>query len=228
MLSPSSRLIHQPYVRSHISASIRRGMLLGLLGAILLFNPSPSHADVYNVSFQNVTFTATCINSKDFCTEIINGSGLYDPVTDTAWNISIQMTGTLNVFLDAYGDPTCTAPGCIGGNLLYDPNALSGYNPIEFSPEIGQFNAPTPQPLAGGPNGALLFVPGMCGGDQPACNTNGAFPGNGQTPYELTSGTYTSVDVGPDPVPEPDSIILLMSGTGVLGLMSHRRWRRSV
>lgn len=235
MLSPFWRMIHQTCVQSHIPAIRCRGVLLGLLGAILLLNPSAARADVYSINFQNVTFTATCIGSKNTCTEVINGSGLYDPVTDTAWNISIQMTGTLNVSLDTYGTPTCNAPGCLSGSgstgsrVLYDPNALPGFNPIEFTPNLGdQFNAPTPQPLLGGPSGSLLFVPGMCGGDQPACNTTGAFPGNGQTDYELTSGTYTSVDVGPDPVPEPDSIILLVTGTGFLGLLSHRTRRASI
>ena len=184
--------------------------------------PACAHADIYNVTIINATFTATCIGGGT-CTEIINGSGLYDPVANTATNVSVTFAGTLHGTLDAYGSPTCTASGCITGNVLYDTNALPGFNPIEFAPDINNFNAPTPLPLLAGTSGAELFVPGQCGGDQPACTTTGAFPGNGALDYFLISGTYTSVDVGPSPVPEPGSVVLLTTGAGMLTWLSRRR-----
>jgi hypothetical protein len=223
MQGPFWRMIPSPLVLLRISATACRTALLGLLGALLLLNPPHARADIYYVTFYNVTFTATCIGGG-VCTEVINGSGDYDPIADVASNILINMTGTLNASLDAYGTPTCTAPGCFNtsqSKVLYDPNALPGFNSIEFSPDIDNFNAPTPEPLLVGPNGALLFVPNMCGGDQPACNTTGAFPGNSMTPYQLTSGTYTSVDLS---APEPGSAILVV--TGILGLLSQRSLRK--
>jgi hypothetical protein len=223
MLSQLSRIIQTTCVQSCVLASSCRNALFGLLGVFLLFCPVGARADIYYVTITNATFTATCIGGSGTCTEIINGTGFYDPVTNTASDVSVSFTGTLNGSLDIYGTPTCTASGCIPGPILYDAAALPGFNPIEFSPDIDNFNAPTPQPLLAGPTGAELFVPGQCGGDQPACNTTGAFPGNGAIDYFLTSGTYTSVDVGPSPVPEPGSFILLTTGAGMLGLLSRRR-----
>jgi hypothetical protein len=222
MSGPFLRIIDPSHNPSRIPAlSICLGTLFAVL---LLLSPVDALGDVYNVTFYNVTFSGPCVNSKAICTEVINGSGLYDPVADTTSNLSIQMTGSLNASLNAYGNPACNATGCLSPNVLYDPNALPGFNPIEFKPNLGnQFVAPTPQPLVGGASGTLLFVPGMCGGDQSACNTTGAFQGNGQIDYELTSGTYTSVDVGPSPVPEPTSFILLLTGSGMTGLLARRR-----
>jgi len=228
MLSAFSWIIRPICGRSGRTASC----LIAFLTALFLLCPTGAHADTYQITFINVIFTATCIGGGT-CTEVINGSGLYDPASDTAWDISIQMTGTLNASLDSYGTPTCTAPGCLSGSgvtgsrVLYDPNASPGFNPIEFNPNLGnQFDAPTPQALTGGPNGTLLFVPNMCGGDQPACNTTGAFPGNSATPYQLTSGTYTSVDIGPSPVPEPATVLQIISGLlPIAGLTVRKRPR---
>jgi hypothetical protein len=196
--------------------------LIWLLGAFLLLSPVGARADIYHVTFNNVTFTATCIGGGATCTEVINGFGDYNSATDAAFNLSINLTGSLNASLDAYGTPVCTAPGCLG-KVIYDPNALLGFNPIEFNPGIQNFNAPTPLPLIGGPTGTLLFVPGACGGDQPSgvCGSNGTFPGNGMIDYQLTSGTYTSVDLS---APEPDSVILVV--TGILGLLTQRGCRK--
>lgn len=142
------------------------------------------------------------------CTEVINGSGLYDSATDTATNLSITMTGTLTAALDLYGAPVCTAPGCLTPNILYDSGTLPGFNPIEFSPTLPTLDAPTPQSLTGGPDQTLLFVPGACGGDNTAtCGQPGSFPGGSNADYELTSGTYTSVDLT---APEPSTLIPLI------------------
>ncbi len=222
MLSQLSRRIQTICFQSCVSASGSRNALFGLLGVFLLFCPVGARADIYYVTITNATFTATCIGGGT-CTEVINGTGFYDPVANTATDVSVSFAGTLNGSLDIYGIPTCTASGCISGAVLYDAGALPGFNPIEFAPDIDNFDAPTSQPLLAGPTGAELFVPGLCGGDQPACNTTGAFPGNGAIDYFLASGTYTSVDVGPSLVPEPSSVILLTTGAGMLGLLSRRR-----
>lgn len=218
MLSLFWRMIHPSHVPLRTSASACRYAILGLLGALLLLSPVGARADTFYITFFNVTFTATCIGGGT-CTEVINGSGLYDPIANTATG-SLSLTGSLNASLIYGTPPLCTAPGCLKPPILYDPNALPGYNPIEFFAALPTFDAPTPQPLAGGVNGALLFVPNMCGGDQPLCNTPGAFPGNGPSDYLLTSGTYTSVDVT---TPEPPSLILFATGVGILGLVSIRR-----
>ncbi len=118
---------------------------------------------------------------------------------------------------------TRLAAWTLSGSVLYDSNVQPGFNPIEFLPNLPTLNAPSPQSLSGGPNGSLLFVPFQCGGDQPACNTPGAFPGNGMMDYMLTSGTYTSVDLGPSPVPEPGSVMLVTTGVSMLGWMFRRR-----
>ena len=197
------------------------GCRRALLGLLLIFGAVCARADTYEVTFINVTFSATCIGGGT-CTEVINGSGLYDPATDTASKVSIVLTGTLNASLNSYGAPTCTAPGCLQPNVLYDSGALPGFNPIEFSPAIAMFDAPTPQPLLPGAGGAILFVPGQCGGDQPACNSNGAFPGGPNADYTLTSGTYTSVDLGPS-APEPASAFLLVTGAAIAGFLGRRK-----
>jgi hypothetical protein len=215
------RLIHLGHGQSRLSAFFL------ILGAVLLLHPSAARADIFDVTFINVTFTGPCVGGGT-CTETINGSGLFDSATVTASALTgIQLTGTLNTSLDAFGVPVCSsAPGCIAGHLLYDPNALPGFNPIEFEPNLDlTINASTPQPIPGGPGGALLFIPGMCGGDIAACNTAGAFLGNGAIDLEVTSGSYTAVDLGPSPVPEPGSLMLLTTGVGVLRWMSSRRHR---
>jgi hypothetical protein len=208
-------------VPSWILTAASRKTGLAVLGTLLLLCPPRLRADdIYYVTITNATFTAPCIGGG-ICTEVVNGSGYYDPLTGVATDVTGSIAGTLNVVLSVYGQPTCTAAGCISGPSLYDANALPGHNPIEFQPDISMYNEPDPTSLLTGPNGAELFVPSGCGGDQPACGTTGAFPGNGAIDYYLTSGTYTSVDVGP--VPEPASFVLLSTGAGMMSVLWRRR-----
>lgn len=203
----------------HQGALVPRLVLLSL--PVLLFAIS-ARADIYDVTFTSVTFSATCVGGIGTCTEVINGSGLYDSVANTASDISILLTGSLNASLDAYATPICTnALLCLTPPVLYDTGALPGYNPIEFSPELPTLDAPTPEALEGGANGTLLFVPGQCGGDQALCGSTGTFPGGAD--YELVSGTYTSVDQGPSPTPEPRLVFLLTAGAVLLALLSRRK-----
>jgi hypothetical protein len=214
----SPRLFRQIQVNACRSALLGAGLLLCAAGA---------RADIYDVTFFNVTFSALCNGSSLTCTEVINGSGLYNSATDTASNLSITMTGTLTAALDLYGAPVCTAPGCLKPNVLYDSGTVVGSNPIEFSPTLPTFDAPTPQALTGGPNGTILFVPGGCGGDNTAtCGLPGSFPDGSAARYELASGTYTSVDVTPASVPEPSTLILLFISIVIIGLL--RRTSRKV
>jgi hypothetical protein len=189
------------------------GLCIPFVTLTLLLCAAGARADTYDITFFNVTFSATCIGGTGTCTEVINGSGLYDNVGDVASNLSITLSGSLNASLNSYGAPSCSGPLCLQHNVLYDTGTLPGYKPIEFSPTLPTFNAPIPEALVGGPNGTLLFVPGLCGGDQPSCGKTGTFPGGAD--YELTSGTYTSVDI--TPTPEPGGLVLLC--TGLLGII---------
>lgn len=198
------------------------GWFVALVALLVFLGAAQARADIYKITFINVTFSATCIGGGATCTEVVNGSGLYDSVAKTASGGSINLTGSLNVPLNTYGTPPCTAPGCLNGGVLYDSGTIAGFNPIEFSPTLPTFNAPTPEALTGGSNGTLLFVPGKCGGNQPDCNKPGAFPGGPNADYEMTSGTYTSIDVGPSPTPEPTSWALMLGGLGLLVLFRRR------
>jgi hypothetical protein len=203
------------------------GVRTALIALFALVGAAGARADVYDITFINVTFSTTCIGGTGTCTEIINGSGLYDSGTKSASGLSVLLVGSLNASLDAFGaPPLCVTSGCFGPPVLYDSGVLPGYQPIEFSPTLPTFDAPTPEPLGGGPNGTELFVPGMCGGDQPNCNQPGAFPGGPAADYEMASRMYTSVDVSPGAVPEPGSYALLLCG--LVALMTAGRWRAVV
>jgi hypothetical protein len=198
---------------------------IALLSLTLLFCAARARADVYDITIINATFSATCIGSTGTCTEVVNGSILADfdpsdPVASTVLNVSMQLTGTLtaslNGFYNGSGTNPCSGPNCLLPDLVYDTGAISPYNPIEFSPSLPTLDAPTPEALDGG-NNTLLFVPSLCGGDQPSCGTTGSFPGGAD--YELTSGTYTSVAEAPEPSP----VILLAIGAMMLGFPLCRR-----
>jgi hypothetical protein len=180
-------------------------------------------ADVFAVTIINATFSATCIGGSGICTEVVNGSALYDSIAGTASSVSMSLTGTLNVPL-VFGDPPCINVNlCLTGGFFYYLG-VPGDNPIEFGPALAMsdpLNQPSPVPLAGGPDGTALFIPGQCGGGVAACNTTGSFPTAND--YALTSGEYTSVDVGPSPAPEPGSVILVATGVAMLGFLSRRR-----
>ena len=203
------RLIQPLCVPSRILRSVSGWALFAAAGVVFLLCPAAARADIYDITFINVTFQGPCVGGGT-CSEVVNGSALYDAVSQTGSNSTIQLSGSLNVLFDAYGTPPqCTAPGCLKPPVLYSTDTPSGFNPIELVPLLPTFDAPTPLPVLEGPNGTLLFVPFSCGGNQPACGMNGAFMGNGMTPFEVSSGTYTSVDVGPGPLPEPSSFRLL-------------------
>lgn len=192
------------------------GLCIPLFTLILLLCAAGARANTYDITFINVTFSAPYIGGTGTCTEVVNGSGVYDNVADTATG-SISLTGSLNASLSSYGAPSCSGPLCLKPNVLYDPGALPGYNPIEFLPTLPTFDAPTTKALEGGLDGTLLFVPGRCGGDQSLCGQTGAFPGGAD--YQLTSGTYTSVNVTSSP--EPAGLVLLC--TGLLGIIFARK-----
>jgi hypothetical protein len=181
-----------------------------------------ARADTILVTFINATFSANCVGGSGTCTEVVNGSVLFDDVAFTASDVSLTLTGTLSGSLDGFyngsGTDPCTnnSPNCLEYPFFYDQNAVYPDNPIEFSPSFPPafaFDSPTPEPLEGGAKNTLLFVGGLCGGDQPNCGATGAFPGGAD--YELTSGTFTSVDTSTS-TPEPGSVILLVTGIAML------------
>ena len=131
--------------------------------------------------------------------------------------MSLQLTGTLSAFLDGYfsGEGTCTGPGCLDGTF-YDLNATSGKNPIEFSPTLDTIPEPVPTNIDFATSS--LYIPTLCGGDQPNCNVTGSFP-SGNVDYKPITGTYTAVLVSP----EPSAFILLATGLTMLALMPRRK-----
>lgn len=216
---------------------------LALVALMLPLCAVGARADVLKMTFINVTFSAECVGGTGVCPEVINGSGLFDTGKNLLYDVSMQLTGTLNASLDSWYNATGPNPCsgwsyCLSMDFLYDSGAASSYNPIEFGPSLPTLYAPTPEALLGGAKGTLLVVPPSCGGDQLSCETAGGFPGG--SAYELTSGTYTSVDESETPVnesgtspgeagagsaPEPCSGILLAAGFAQLGVLSRRRLR---
>lgn len=201
---------------------------IALVAPILLLCADRARADVFDVTFINVTFSATCIGETATCTEVINASADINDVTHMASDFSGQLTGTLAATLD-FGPILCTGGACFPGtDHIYAPPA-PGNNPIELSVDIPTppgFDSPTPTPLVGGNPDIFtgLIVPLNCGGNQPNCGATGSFPGDAI--YALTSGTYTSVDIAPS-VPEPSSVILLMTGVAMLGFPHAAKQLRS-
>jgi hypothetical protein len=198
---------------------------IALIALIPLFCATGARADTFDITITNATFSATCIGGTGTCSEVVNGSFVLDyggsVASDVASDVSIQLTGTLAASLDGlYPAPYCVSPLCVVNGYTYDSGVLPSFDPIEFSPDFPTLNAPTPEALAGGADGSELYVPTLCGGDQAACNSTGSFPTGAD--FNLTSGTYTSVDVSPS-APEPGSVILLITGVGTLGFLSRRR-----
>ncbi|HZS57054.1 MAG TPA: hypothetical protein VFA65_21810 [Bryobacteraceae bacterium] len=77
---------------------------------MLFLTAAASRADVYYITFHDVTFSATCVGGGATCTEVVNGSVFYDEVAQTTSSLSIQMSGTLNASLNSFGNPVCGNP----------------------------------------------------------------------------------------------------------------------
>ena len=206
---------------------------LALVAPILLLCVAGARADIIDITIINATFEATCVGGTGTCTEVVNGSLLFDTVALTRSD-SFQLTGTLNASLVPGSPPSCISPGCLAGNGFYDSGVLPSQDPIQFGPvlnypPLSSLLTSTPVSLVGlqPGNPTVLFVPALCGGDQPLCNTPGAFPGGPDADYALVSGTYTAVDQGPSPVPEPSSVILLVTGVAMLGFLTAAKQLRS-
>jgi hypothetical protein len=194
---------------------------LALVAPILLLCVAGARADIIDITIINATFEATCVGGTGTCTEVVNGSLLFDTVALTRSD-SFQLTGTLNASLVPGSPPSCISPGCLAGNGFYDSGVLPSQDPIQFGPVLNY--PPLSSLLTSTP---VSLVPALCGGDQPLCNTPGAFPGGPDADYALVSGTYTAVDQGPSPVPEPSSVILLVTGVAMLGFLTAAKQLRS-
>ena len=193
------------------------------IALILLCCAASARASSLNLTIINATFSATCIGGGSTCTEVVNGSAVFDTVTNTFSNISLHLTGTLAASLNSYvpngsPGPPCVSPNCLqGGGFFYDSGVLPAHDPIEFGPALSGFpslNA-SPLPLTGGASGTAFYIPTLCGGDQPLCNTVGSFPSGD---FVLTSGTYTLTPS----VPEPGAGILLATGAAMLGFLRRK------
>jgi len=182
---------------------------------------------MFDVSFINATFSTPCYeDATSSCSEVVNGTGTFDSVSGEVSDVSLSLAGSLTASLDGWYDGTGTNPCvvtssfCLTPDLFYDLNALPADNPIEFSPTITVLDAPTPVALTGGADGTLLFISGLCGGDQANCRTEGDFPSGD---FQLTSGTYTSVDVSNPSTPEPGTVFLALAGMAVTGVLRRRK-----
>jgi hypothetical protein len=206
-----------------------RKVQMAFAALILLICATGARADTYLITVIDATFSTTCIGGSGTCTEVANGTALYNTATNTGSDVSMTLTGNggLNGSLDGFYDGSGTNPcvdnssNCLPSDLsfFYDSGAVSGDDPIEFHIDASSFglNAPSPEPLVGGPGGTELFVPDLCGGDQLSCGQTGTFPSGD---YNLTSGKYTSVDESA--APEPNSVVLLLTGIVMLGFLSRR------
>jgi hypothetical protein len=206
------------FVVSDAKMASSSGSRISLIALTLFLCAAGARADIYNVTFTDVTFTVTCIGGTGLCTDVINGSGLYDSVANTASSLSVQLTGADTATLDGFSPaPHCTSPQCLTPDYLYDLGAILGDDPIEFGPDLSTLKSPTPTNLA---SDTELYIPVTCGGDQANCGATGDFPAGD---FAITSGKYTSVDVGPSPVPEPASYAFVLCGLGALVALRHRR-----
>jgi hypothetical protein len=193
---------------------------------IVLLCAAGARADKVDIIITNATFSATCIGGASTCTEVVNGSLLIDTAAQTVIDASMQLTGTLNANLVLGTVPQCVSPGCLGGSTFYDSGVLPSHDPIEFGLVLNSAaieaapNTPSPVSLVGlqPGNPTVLYVPALCGGDQPDCNAPGAFPGGNDADYALVSGTYSTVD---ETTPEPSSVVLV-TAAAMLGFLIRR------
>jgi hypothetical protein len=155
---------------------------IALIASIILVCAAGARADKIDLTITSATFSATCVGGLSTCIEEVNGSLLYDTATETVTDVSMQVRGTLSADLVPGPVPHCLSEGCLTGPF-YDSGALSFDDPIEFGLALNLSaisaapNTPSPVSLVGllPGNPTLLYVPAACGGDQPNCDTLGAF-----------------------------------------------------
>jgi hypothetical protein len=191
---------------------------IGLAALTLLFGSATARADAIGlVTITDATYQATCVGGGGTCTEVVNGTFEGDLTTGAIFAVSLQLTGTLTASLDGWfpGTGTCTGTGCLDG-AFYDLNATPGDNPIEFSPTLDTIPELVPTNIDFATSS--LFIPTLCGGDQPGCNVTGSFP-SGNVDYKPISGTYTAVVLAP----EPNAVILVATGLTLLAFMRRRK-----
>lgn len=100
------------------------GSSLALGALLLLAGAGGARADVFDVTFNNVTFSAPCIGGAGTCIEVINGSGLYDQVANTVSLLAVQLTGSYTANLDGFP----TAPHCVS-QLCLPPTFSTTWQP---------------------------------------------------------------------------------------------------
>jgi hypothetical protein len=104
---------------------------LALVAGFLLLGAAGARADIYDISVSNVTYSAICVGGTGTCTEVINGSALYDSVARTASLLAVSLTGTATsgnpytATLDEYGAVAACAssPNSTTPPYLYDSGA---------------------------------------------------------------------------------------------------------
>jgi hypothetical protein len=109
MLTSSLRMMAPPTFRLRASGS---GSRVTLIAVIVLFCAAGARADSVDITVMNATFEATCVGGTGTCTEVVNGSTLFNTVTGATSDLSFQLTGTLNASLVQGPPPSCVSPGC--------------------------------------------------------------------------------------------------------------------
>ena len=154
-------------VRNQKRAASRFQMTLVVL--ILLFSAAGARATVIDITFNDATFSATCVGGSGTCTEVVNGSLLLDTVALTTTG-SAQLVGTLTATLVPGPTPFCVSPGCLGSDAFFDPGVLPSPDPIEFGlvlNSIAPANGPVSLVGLQPGNPTVLYVPALCGVTNP-------------------------------------------------------------
>lgn len=191
------------------------GSRLALVTLVLLLGAGGARADLFDITFTNVTFSASCVGGGT-CSEVVNGSVLFDSVAFTLSSVSLQLTGSYSATLIPGPAPHCASPLCLPPIYSYDSGANPSDDPIEFSPDLPTLFAPTPTALV---SDTALYIPSLCGGDQATCGAAGNFPVGAD--FESPSGTFTSIDVT---TPEPNSAIPLMTVFAIGAFLLRRKF----
>jgi hypothetical protein len=190
---------------------------IAILPLIVLMFAAVARADImYDVTITNATFSATCVGSTSAtCSEVVNGSFLYDPAAETTSSASLLLTGSFATSLVSF-EP---ADNFVNGVAILGFTTTAPTPPLE-EPLLVSLEIPNPlSPLSGnlGSESQIVIPGGGCGG-LPNCGAPGTFPTG---TLQISSGTFTATIV--QPAPEPSALILSLTVLGMVGFLIRRK-----